>query len=320
MPDSTDEKKNMSPLDTMRKKLQDAKNNDQSHNKNFNAFNEESIHEFFPHFTVVPQDATKAVQQPEAYLLNYPNRRSSNPGTQSKDSVPGNHRKNPLSLAFNRNDTDTLPIKNGRIQTDNKSRQNPLSALKIPIDRIYFKAAGPDSSQNNIPGFNKSVNQHRSKLTKRKKDFYNEVAPKIIQGAANKGISAKNAYFILAQRLLENGWRSSVPGNNPFNLKGVSKDGKSVLLHTKEQDKKGNIYNIVAKFRAYDSIDDGTKDFLSNIEQKWPEAYKALTDNNSNVDDFVNGLNSGKPGGYATDQKYKEKLKALYSQILKDLE
>jgi RHS repeat-associated protein len=156
-------------------------------------------------------------------------------------------------------------------------------------------------------------------LTAKKRQFYKSVGKNIITAASEKGISETKSYFIIAQRIQENGWGTTAPGNNLFNIKGEYK-GASITITTHEEDSKGNRTKIVDKFRKYDSQSESIKDYLKVLENNFPDAYKALTDDNKTVDDFVKGLENGTKGKYATDADYGDQIKKLYKQIKKEYE
>jgi len=156
-------------------------------------------------------------------------------------------------------------------------------------------------------------------LTAKKRQFYKTVAKNIITAASEKGILETKAYLIVAQRIQENGWGTTAPGNNLFNIKGEYK-GASITITTHEEDSKGNRTKIVDKFRKYDSQSESIKDYLEVLENNFPDAYKALTDDKKTVDDFVKGLENGTKGKYATDADYGDQIKKLYKQVKKEYE
>ena len=118
---------------------------------------------------------------------------------------------------------------------------------------------------------------------------------------------------MVTQRLQENGWGTKVPGNNLFNIKGKSSAG-SITLVTKEEDANGNSTVTKANFRKYDSFESSVQDYINVLSENFPDAYEALM-NGGDIDDFVNGLDNGTNGKYATDADYKEQLKKLYKQV-----
>ncbi|WP_186303801.1 glycoside hydrolase family 73 protein, partial [Bacillus pumilus] len=83
-------------------------------------------------------------------------------------------------------------------------------------------------------------------------DFIKKLAP-----GAQKVQKKYNvlASLVIAQGCLESGFGSSglsKQANNLFGIKGTY-NGKYVLMWTSEQDKKGNVTRIQAKFRKYPS-------------------------------------------------------------------
>jgi flagellar protein FlgJ len=79
-------------------------------------------------------------------------------------------------------------------------------------------------------------------------------------------------------------------------------------LKTHEQGASG-LYNTIAKFRAYNSPDEGFKDYVS------------LLANNTRYKDLIGVSNPYEAAeimsktGYATDKNYKQKLQSIIKQI-----
>jgi flagellum-specific peptidoglycan hydrolase FlgJ len=328
MPDNSNKKEFMSPLEAIRKKLQDTKSDNQSPVKYPVSFEIKPNSEFVPSYAIAPLDATKAVQPPD-------------------------NRRNPLSLLFNGKDSITVPIINERIQPGNEHQRNALSTLRRTTDTDYLNWPVPDSSADNHhrqnqqnyrfnqrdtgnteyenwlllnqslsgekgPGTNNPKGQFTGKLPKNKLDFYNEVAPKIIQAAIARGIPLNNAYLVLAHRLAENSYEILTKGNNQFNLKGSSPEGKSAPWHTHE-DINGIHTQENDNFREYSSSNNGIDDYFSQLEKNWPEAYKALHSDNPNLNNFMNALDHGRLGKFSTAKDYHNKLKRIYDQVVKDI-
>jgi flagellum-specific peptidoglycan hydrolase FlgJ len=128
------------------------------------------------------------------------------------------------------------------------------------------------------------------------------------------------ASIIVAQAILESGWGKHHMGdaNNYFGIKAQVKNGKVVFGDvangyvdkvTKEYDKNGKPYMIVAHFRSYKNMADSFIDhglFLKNGARyrKALDAYAQSRD----ADEFAQGLQKA---GYATDPAYAKKLMSL---------
>jgi flagellum-specific peptidoglycan hydrolase FlgJ len=150
-------------------------------------------------------------------------------------------------------------------------------------------------------------------LTAKKREFYGSVGANIVKASENYGIKKEQSLFMVAQRLQENGWRTTAPGNNLFNIKGTSAAGTMKLL-TKEEDSNGNSTTIEANFRVYENLEDAIGDYVSVLQKNFPAAYDALV-NGGSIEQFTSGLQNGVIGKYATDADYQEKLKELYNQV-----
>lgn len=127
---------------------------------------------------------------------------------------------------------------------------------------------------------------------------------------ARVSIVAKEGYIkysilpslTIAQAILESSWGEKHIGNNIFGIKaGKSWTGKVAIRETKEWN--GTRYIITeARFRAYDSFEDSTRDYLKLIGQskRYEKVKKAR--------DYKEASRLIYEAGYATDPKYSEKL------------
>ena len=131
------------------------------------------------------------------------------------------------------------------------------------------------------------------------------------------------ASVIIAQAILESGWGESHMGdaNNYFGIKAQVRNGKIefgkvatgyVDKLTKEYDKNGKAYTIVARFRSYKNMADSFLDhgmFLTSNARyrKAIDAYAKSKD----ADEFARGLQKA---GYATDPKYADMLISLMTK------
>lgn len=132
-----------------------------------------------------------------------------------------------------------------------------------------------------------------------KERFLKEVAPVIVQVATENDYKYPSA--IIAQAICESNWGDSKLSSEYFNFFGMkcgsSWKGKYTDMRTKEEYKKGTLTNISAKFRAYDSIEEGIRGYFDFISTK---RYKNLKKATS----ALNYIEMLKADGYATSSVY----------------
>ena len=132
-----------------------------------------------------------------------------------------------------------------------------------------------------------------------KEKFLKKVAPVIVQVATEKGYKYPSA--IIAQAICESNWGDSKLSSAYFNFFGMkcgsSWKGKYTDMRTKEEYKNGTLTNISAKFRAYDSIEEGIRGYFDFISTK---RYENLKKANS----ALNYIEMLKADGYATSSVY----------------
>ncbi|MEJ8785024.1 glucosaminidase domain-containing protein [Peptoniphilus sp. HCN-40583] len=121
----------------------------------------------------------------------------------------------------------------------------------------------------------------------------------------------------IAQAILESGWGRSELAKNANNLFGIkaSKDwnGKTYSKRTKEQKPTGEIYEIVADFRAYNSIAESIMDHDAFfVSTEWRRKNYAAVLNAKNYKDQANALRSC---GYATALDYGKQLIQLIERL-----
>ncbi|MFJ6204235.1 phage tail protein [Bacillus pumilus] len=135
-------------------------------------------------------------------------------------------------------------------------------------------------------------------------DFIKKLAP-----GAQKVYKKYNvlASLVIAQGCLESGFGSSglsKQANNLFGIKGTY-NGKYVLMWTSEQDKKGNVTRIQAKFRKYPSYAESLADLGSLYTRL--SRYKAVVGEK----DYKKATTAVFKAGYATDIHYPSKLNSI---------
>ncbi|MFP7237483.1 phage tail protein [Bacillus altitudinis] len=135
-------------------------------------------------------------------------------------------------------------------------------------------------------------------------DFIKKLAP-----GAQKVYKKYNvlASLVIAQGCLESGFGSSglsQQANNLFGIKGTY-NGKYVLMWTSEQDKKGNVTRIQAKFRKYPSYAESLADLGSLYTRL--SRYKDVVGEK----DYKKATAAVSKAGYATDVNYATKLNSI---------
>ncbi|WP_144556111.1 phage tail spike protein [Bacillus pumilus] len=135
-------------------------------------------------------------------------------------------------------------------------------------------------------------------------DFIKKLAP-----GAQKVYKKYNvlASLVIAQGCLESGFGSSglsKQANNLFGIKGTY-NGKYVLMWTSEQDKKGNVTRIQARFRKYPSYAESLADLGSLYTRL--SRYKAVVGEK----DYKKATTAVSKAGYATDIHYPSKLNSI---------
>lgn len=134
-------------------------------------------------------------------------------------------------------------------------------------------------------------------------DFAQRLAPLLRNAAQQLGVSPR---VLLAQAALETGWGRSVVGNNIFGVKaGSSWAGAQVSAATHEIEN-GQSVPQTASFRAYGSLDEAVRDFVSLIAGS--SRYRAALGSGDDARSYGAALIAG---GYATDDQYPDKLAAV---------
>ena len=141
-----------------------------------------------------------------------------------------------------------------------------------------------------------------------------------IQYIGNLAKADKNGILpsiTIAQAILESSWGTSelsTKANNLFGMKkslsgnnwGSEWDGKIYAVKTKEEEN-GNIIEILADFRSYNSIAESVKDhnkYLANGKNGIKLRYNGMI----GAKDYKTAAQLLVSGGYATDSKYADKL------------
>lgn len=121
----------------------------------------------------------------------------------------------------------------------------------------------------------------------------------------------------IAQAILESGWGKSELAKNAHNLFGIKAGadwkGKTYSKRTKEQKPTGEVYEIVADFRAYDSFAESIMDHDAFfVSTDWRKKNYAAVLNAKNYKDQAEALQSC---GYATALDYGKQLIGLIERL-----
>lgn len=145
-----------------------------------------------------------------------------------------------------------------------------------------------------------------------KAEFMKTVVPVIKRVAENNGYG-KFYKAISAQAACESNWGKSSLASKWFNFfgmkAGTSWTGKVAELKTKEEYTKGQLTTITAKFRAYNSLEEGIQGYFNFIERN--KRYNNLIKATDDLD-YITKL---KADGWATSSTYVTTL----SNILKGM-
>ncbi len=146
----------------------------------------------------------------------------------------------------------------------------------------------------------------------RKQRFLETMRPYAEQAAEETGLPSR---FILAHAALESGWgareikdANGLPSHNLFGIKsGAQWPGQVAQTLTTEY-RQGQAMKLSQPFRAYDDYGTGFKDYAELLKSRYGAAVGAGRD----ADAFARGLVEG---GYATDPRYGNKLKAVIASV-----
>lgn len=164
----------------------------------------------------------------------------------------------------------------------------------------YFTLTSKPPSQN-MTHYDDSI------ATATPKDFLERYDKLAEESSEQTGISKK---LILAQLALESGWGAHINQNNIGNIKpGASWKGRKQTLITKEYDPKLGYSTLPQEFRAYNTPEEGFKDYTSFLLSN--SRYRPVI---GVTDPYKAAEIMGKTG-YATDPKYAEKLKDIITKI-----
>jgi len=138
------------------------------------------------------------------------------------------------------------------------------------------------------------------------REFVDRVWPHAVEASKATGIPP---HFLVAQAALETGWGKAelrradgTPSHNLFNIKaGRRWSGETVALSVTEY-ANGGAYTEKARFRVYDSYQQGFRDYADMLRGN--PRYASVLDQ-QDAASFAQGLQKA---GYATDPLYADKL------------
>lgn len=185
--------------------------------------------------------------------------------------------------------------------------ETPVTGPVLPA-RVQERTEDPQPRTSVVAGLGESAEA-----------FVERLLPHARWAAAELGVPAA---AIIAQAALESSWGRRMPrhadGRPSFNLFGIKAGsrwrGSSAVVSTLEY-ADGVAVRGSAAFRAYDTLEDGVRDYVSTLLGN-PRFRRALAAGGS-ARDFFAGLAGA---GYATDPRYAQKLRSvLASPLLRSL-
>jgi flagellum-specific peptidoglycan hydrolase FlgJ len=126
------------------------------------------------------------------------------------------------------------------------------------------------------------------------------------------------AHLVLAVSCLESAWgksRQCLEINNFFNIKARDNEDYQEYL-TKEFDRKGNEYTVLAKFKKYKNIEESFKDFAEKIttQKEYLKSFEVLKQTDYILANFKVYLNElGKI--YATNKDWSDQVYSIMYRL-----
>lgn len=103
-----------------------------------------------------------------------------------------------------------------------------------------------------------------------------------------------------------------------MNIKGKGDIGVAPLYTHKYI--KGKKINMTDNFANFSTVEKGFEGYLLLLQRNFNLAYNSILDDSKTIDDFLNGLQKGKFGSYATAPNYKTGINAIFKSVIKDYE
>lgn len=170
------------------------------------------------------------------------------------------------------------------------------SGTRLPVQ------AGPDAGSSSV-----DAQQRQTSTFATPRDFVQGVWDYASIAADMLGVSTE---VVVAQAALETGWgkriMSHLGGKSSNNLFGIKADerwsGDKAYVPTTEF-RHGRMVREYAAFRAYDSLEEGFRDYVNFVSSG--KRYQGALDAASNPEQYVRELHKA---GYATDPEYSDKI------------
>ncbi|MFY8329520.1 glucosaminidase domain-containing protein [Vagococcus carniphilus] len=222
------------------------------------------------------------------------NNQGSSSGTNSSNGGISSNSSNPSTGSSS---------SNGSISNNNDGEKDPITKPSSSKDEDDLLGKNINKPKDSTP-----IKYSRNQSTA---EFIEEI------GESARQIGQKNdlyASVMIAQAILESGSGNSglsrSPNYNLFGIKG-SYEGEAVQMPTLEDNGKGGMYTISAKFRKYPSYKESLEDYAtlmtggtSGRSTFYQGAWKSNTKSYKEATKYLTGR-------YATDTRYNDKLDGL---------
>lgn len=222
------------------------------------------------------------------------NNQGSSSGTNSSNGGISSNSSNPST---------SNSSSNGSISNNNDDEKDPITKPSSSKDENDLLGKNINKPKDSTP-----IKYSRNQSTA---EFIEEI------GESARQIGQKNdlyASVMIAQAILESGSGNSglsrSPNYNLFGIKG-SYEGEAVQMPTLEDNGKGGMYTISAKFRKYPSYKESLEDYAtlmtggtSGRSTFYQGAWKSNTKSYKEATKYLTGR-------YATDTRYNDKLDGL---------
>ncbi|MGO3732335.1 MAG: glucosaminidase domain-containing protein [Vagococcus sp.] len=206
--------------------------------------------------------------------------------------------------------SDTKPVEKPKPTPKPKPDKKPVTKPKEtkPNKKVSQPAKGSQSGKTDAFVSSSEIKYIKNQSTE---DFIESIGDKAREIGQEYELYAS---VMIAQAILESGAGTSqlsqAPNHNLFGIKGAY-EGKSVSFNTNEDNGKGQMYSVQAKFRKYPGYKESFEDYALLItkgitggsaiyEGTWKKNAKTYKD-----------ATKALTGKYATDVKYDEKLNKL---------
>ena len=193
----------------------------------------------------------------------------------------------------------------GKTSAQALDTQNPFKSFRFVAPEINNNVQSPKLESSQKLSAEIATNKFSSA-----DDFVKSVWPYAEKAAQQLGIPTET---LVSQAALETGWgkfmMNSTDGKPSYNLFGIKADsrwdGEVVSVQTTEY-RDGVVQKERANFRAYDSLQQGFKDYVSFIKSS--PRYSDALNSRGNAAEYLNNLQQG---GYATDPAYANKIQGI---------